>query len=208
FLADSLSKPSNIEKVIKEQIDEESVNLSFFERWKKKFKNLIHSKEFWHAILFGSSAIAIEKIREIVDHPNTMGWLLSKKIPCQNTFENIYVYAKLITHMTLTVEEKINYKETVHYFCNKLIKQVEEIVGFIKYKEVQMQNNEQQEVKKIANYLVGCTNEWVTANNNLLLSNYFDVEKFLLLIDNYKKELRRELNKFSCIEEEIGKIVL
>lgn len=208
FLSDSLTKFSNIEKIIKEQADKKMVNVSLLNHWKTKLKNLVYSKEFWHAILFGSSTIATEKIREIVDHPNTMEWLLSKKISCKNTFENIYMYAKLLTHVTLAAEEKTSYKETIHYLCNKLVKQVEEVVGFIKYKKAQMQNDEQQEVKKIANYLVSCTNKWVTANNNLLSADYFEVEQFLLLIANYKKELRRELNRFSCIEEEIGRIVL
>lgn len=199
---------SCLEKPINNQASQSSQKSSFLGRWLTSLKNLPGSKEFWQALLFGSSGIAMGQLMDIVNHPHTMAWFVNKKIFCRNTFDNIHIYNTLLQHTTLAEGKRIHYKQKLVNSCNRLVKQIEQICGFIQYKVEQLPNNNKQQINKIIHYLLQSTDKWIVTINKLLDEGFFEAQQFFIVTADYKKEVNRELDDFSCIEEDFEKIIL
>lgn len=178
--------------------------------------NLISSKKLWYELLLGSSTIITQslvifiaqKLMTAVDHPHTMTWFLYEKVPYKKTFEQVDEYAQLLAHDSIDKERSIYYKQRVNNLCNQLIKQMEQIAGFMLYKGTQLKNGEQGKIKEIICHLSHCTNDWAIAINTLFNQELFDSQQFIKLVTDYEKELKRELNNFSCVEGETSSDLL
>ncbi len=202
FSSSSSPGPSIKKEATNNQPDQEIKKSHLFGRTIMSIKSLISSKEFWYAALFGSSAITTQKLMPVVDHPHTMTWFRYKKVPYKETFKQAHEYAQLLAQNTIDKEKGIYYKQTVHNLCDQLIKQMEQLFGFMSYKGTQLKGSERGKIKKIIRYLSHCTNDWAAAINTLFEEDPFDPQQFTKLITDYEEELNRELNNFSRVEGE------
>ena len=202
FSPSSSPEPSINKKLANHQPDKEIKKSHLLSRMIMSIKNLISSKELWYSILSGSSVITIQKLMTAVDHPHTMTWFRYKKVPYKETFKQAHEYAQLLAHDTIDKEKSIYYKQTVNNLCNQLIKQMEQLFGFMFYKGTQLKDSEQREIKRIIRYLSDCTNDWAIAINTLFDQELFDSHQFIKLVTDYEKELERELINFACVEVE------
>lgn len=207
FSSSSLPEPCIKQEAANHQPDQEIKKSHLLGRMINNIKNLISSKELWYAVLFGSSAITTQKLVTAVKHPHTMTWFIHEKVPCK-TFEQAHEYAQLLAQDTIDKEKIIYYKQRVNNLCNQLIKQMEQIAGFMLYKGTQLKNGEQREIKKIIHHLSHCTNDWAIAINRLFGQELFDSQQFIKLVTDYEEELKRELDNFSRVEGETSSDIL
>ncbi len=199
FSSNSSPGPSIKKEATNNQPDQKIKKSHLFGRMITSIKSLISSKEFWYAALFGSSAITTQKLMPAVDHPHTMTWFRYKKVPYKETFKQAHEYAQLLAQDTIDKEKGIYYKQTVHNLCDQLIKQMEQLFGFMFYKGTQLKDK-QQKIKGIVHHLCHCTNDWAAAINTLFEEDPFDPQQFTKLITDYEEELNRELRNFAIVE--------
>lgn len=153
-----------------------------------------------------SICLILKKIIDDLQHPNTITWYVSAKVPYKKITRVMSELVQRVHTRSLSVDQSDFYHLSLKNSCNQLANCGEGICAYMQYKSNSSALSQSQRSMAYASsrYLFNYHNTWIKEVSALLESEKQQYSKVEQLVISYELELAHQIKLFSSLESEIA----